>query len=193
MPASSSFSSSRLHAAPRLPTLGVVRLLLLFLLLLCFGGALELPLNAEEASAIAADAAASSSSSSTSEAASSAADPTRARRRHLDEEVSNDGASPPAAASAATTTTATAASAAASASLMSAQLYQPKLLVVEGQPAHHGLASISNPCTFSNRTNRVDKDDIFVLLLNISAHGLPLSSCPFSHWLVVSSVGAFFC
>jgi hypothetical protein len=85
----------------------------------------------------------------------------------LDEEVSNDGTYPPAAVAATTTTTTTSSSAAsaassssaASASLLSAQLYQPNVLVVEGQPAHHGLASISNPCTFRNSDEKGDFDE----------------------------------
>jgi hypothetical protein len=167
MPAAS--DSSRLAAPRLLPTLGVARLLLgllLLLALLCSGGALELPLDA--AKAMAAEAAALiSPSKEAASSSSSSADPTSVRRRSLDEEVSNDGTYPPAAVAATTTTTTTTATTttttyAVAASTPSAQLYQPALLVVEGQPAHHGLASISNPCTFSNLTKGVDKDDIFL-------------------------------
>jgi hypothetical protein len=65
--------------------------------------------------------------------------------RREDEEVSNDGTYPPAATSPAQTD-ATAAATAAAAAL--ASRFQPRLRVVEGQPAHHGIASISNACTY---------------------------------------------
>jgi hypothetical protein len=76
-------------------------------------------------------------------------DASDAEARELQEEVSNDGTYPPAVTSTTTTKTdTTATTAATSAAALRSAGYQPRLLVVEGQPAHHGIASISSACTY---------------------------------------------